>query len=171
MILNLPERSLDDADSSRTRALPARARPYLFCHGLLDLLCGTACLAGILLWLWPGILTLRYSGVVIAVVIVVELVALAVGCIMRVAFTRYGAVTESVTIAQGFFFRRSRHIPTARILNVDIVQGPIERLWDLVTVRFSTVAGVLRLGPVPSEEAARLRNIVIGVDHHDSSAR
>ncbi len=55
---------------------------------------------------------------------------------------------NELVIRSGVFFRNERHVPYARIQNVDAVQNPLHRLFQVVEVRVETGGG--------KEEEARL---------------
>ena len=73
-----------------------------------------------------------------AVVILIPLAAIAFG---RALSFRYRFDTTELIIRSGFVFRRVRHIPYDRIQNVNVVQGPLHRLLNVVEVRIETGGG------------------------------
>jgi putative membrane protein len=73
-----------------------------------------------------------------AVIVLVPLAAMALG---RALSFRYRFDTTELVIRSGFVFRRVRHIPYDRIQNVNVVQGIVHRLLDVVEVRIETGGG------------------------------
>jgi membrane protein YdbS with pleckstrin-like domain len=64
---------------------------------------------------------------------------------------RYRFEEKNITIERGVFFKRKSVIPYDRIQNVNIIQGPLERMYALKTVEVET-AGSSRMmyGGMPS---------------------
>jgi len=54
---------------------------------------------------------------------------------------RYRFDAEELVIREGIVFRNERHIPYARIQNVDLVQNPLHRMFDVAEVRLETAGG------------------------------
>jgi putative membrane protein len=54
---------------------------------------------------------------------------------------RYRFDRDELVIREGLLFRNERHIPFARIQNVDLVQNPFHRLLGVVEVRLETAGG------------------------------
>lgn len=54
---------------------------------------------------------------------------------------RYRYEANEIVIRTGFFFRNERHVPYARIQNLDAVQNVFHRLLDVVEVRVETGGG------------------------------
>lgn len=77
-------------------------------------------------------------------------------------FFRYRYDADEMVIRSGFVFRNERHVPYARIQNVDAVQGLLHRLLGVAEVRLETGAGtepeaVLRVLPLQAYEEMRRR--------------
>ena len=52
-------------------------------------------------------------------------------------------------------------IATPQVLNVEIVQGPLLRAFDVVSVRFTCITDIERLGPLRREAAEEARMTVL----------
>lgn len=59
----------------------------------------------------------------------------------RLRTLRYRLTAEELVITTGRWFRGERHIPYTRIQNIDLVQGPLHRLFDVGEVRLETASG------------------------------
>lgn len=59
----------------------------------------------------------------------------------RTRTLRYRFTEEELVISTGRWFRGERHIPYAKIQNIDLVQGPLHRLLDVGEVRLETASG------------------------------
>lgn len=75
--------------------------------------------------------------------------------------TTYTVTRDFVYVTHGWLWRRSTVIATAQILNVEIAQGPLLRAFDAVSVRFTCIADVQRLGPLKKDAAERIRLTVL----------
>lgn len=75
---------------------------------------------------------------------------------------RYDLTSDATEIAHGRVFLRERSIPTRRAFGVEVVQGPLLRALGLVELRIVTVVGTHPLGPVPPDEAERIRTVITG---------
>src|SRR5687767_694795 len=65
----------------------------------------------------------------------------ALGAAVRYLSYRYRYEENEIVIRSGILFRKERHIPYARIQNIDAVQRPLHRLLNVVEVRVETGAG------------------------------
>ncbi len=54
---------------------------------------------------------------------------------------RYELLGVHLVIREGLLFRKTRHIPFARIQNIDTVQNPLHRLFGVAEVRLETASG------------------------------
>ncbi len=54
---------------------------------------------------------------------------------------RYTLADDEIVIRDGLFTRTERHIPYARIQNVDLVQNPLHRAFGVAQVRVETASG------------------------------
>lgn len=75
--------------------------------------------------------------------------------------TSYTVTPDFVYITRGWLWRRSTVIATAQILNVEIVQGPLLRAFDAVSVRFTCISEIEGLGPLERDAAERVRATVL----------
>lgn len=85
--------------------------------------------------------------------------------LIRYVSFRYSFGADQLVIRSGLFVRGVRHVPYARIQNIDTVQGPLHRLLGVVEVRLETAAGkepeaVFRV--ITSTQLAELRARVFG---------
>lgn len=88
-----------------------------------------------------------------------------VEALIRYASFRYAFEGEHLVIREGVFVRSVRHVPYARIQNIDTLQGPLHRLLGVVEVRLETAGGdepevVFRV--ITSAQLAELRAGVFG---------
>lgn len=80
--------------------------------------------------------------------------------VLRYFTFRYALASDHFVIREGLLFRKTRHVPYARIQNIDTVQGPLHRLLGVVEARLETAAGqepeaVFRV--VSTEDLERIR--------------
>ncbi len=54
---------------------------------------------------------------------------------------RYRLTADHLVLREGLFFRKTRHIPYARIQNIDTVQNPLHRLLGVAEVLLETAGG------------------------------
>src|SRR5262245_16959737 len=54
---------------------------------------------------------------------------------------RYRFDRDELVVREGIVFRNERHIPYARIQNIDLVQNPLHRLFRVAEVRLETAVG------------------------------
>jgi len=93
--------------------------------------------------------------------------------VYRYFTTRFRIGTEELVVRRGLVFRNERHVPFARIQNVDLIQNPIHRLLKVAEMRVETGGGaepeaVLKVVRLESAEA--LRRAVFAQRSPDSSA-
>ncbi len=69
--------------------------------------------------------------------------------IFRYFTTWYSFADDDLIVRTGLWSRNERHIPYARIHNIEVVQGPLHRVLHVAEVRVETAGG--------SEQEARLR--------------
>ena len=75
---------------------------------------------------------------------------------------RYTLAEEEMVIRDGIFTRTERHIPYARIQNIDLVQNPVHRAFNVALVRVETASGgkpeaVIRVLSLEAIERMRAR--------------
>ena len=63
------------------------------------------------------------------------------GAVVQYIVFRYDLGEDELVILDGVFTRTERHIPYARIQNIDIVQNPLHRMLDVALVRIETASG------------------------------
>jgi putative membrane protein len=91
---------------------------------------------GLLLLLGAGTAGLEWQAWLVWLAIPYTLVA-----ILRCLSFRYRFEESELVITTGFVFRNERHVPYARIQNVDAVQNVVHRLFRVVDVRVETGGG------------------------------
>jgi putative membrane protein len=84
----------------------------------------------------------------------VFIVPFAIGAAVRVLSYRYRFAEAELVVRTGFIFRNERHIPYARIQNVDAVQNVLHRALGVAEVRIETGGG--------SEGEAKMRVVSLG---------
>jgi len=85
--------------------------------------------------------------------------------LIRYVSFRYAFEAAELVVREGWLFRSVRHVPYARIANLDTVQGPLHRFLGVVEVRLETAGGsepeaVFRV--ITLEQLAELRARVFG---------
>ena len=76
-------------------------------------------------------------------------VPISIFAVFRYFTTWYSFADDDLIVRTGLWSRNERHIPYARIHNVEMVQGPLHRMLRVAEVRVETAGG--------SEQEARLR--------------
>jgi putative membrane protein len=61
--------------------------------------------------------------------------------LFRYLTLRYRFTEDKLIVRQGLIFRNERHIPLARIQNIDLVQNPLHRAFNVAEVRIETASG------------------------------
>lgn len=79
----------------------------------------------------------------------------------QVEHTSFMVTPDFVYITRGWLWRRSMVISTAQILNVEVVQGPLLRAFDVVSVRFTCISEIEGLGPLERDAAELVRATVL----------
>ena len=64
-----------------------------------------------------------------------------IGALFQYFSYRYRFGEEELVVREGIFFRNERHIPYARVQNVDTVQNPLHRMLKVAEVRIETASG------------------------------
>jgi putative membrane protein len=113
----------------------------------------------------PALLVLvsaRSAGVAWQVWTVWLIIPYAVVAIARYASFRYRYEASEIVIRTGFLFRNERHIPYAKIQNLDAVQNVLHRVLRVVEVRVETGGGqepeaTLSVLPCPALDEMRRR--------------
>jgi len=65
----------------------------------------------------------------------------AVAAMLRYVSYRYRLGSDEMVVREGIVTRNERHIPYARIQNIDLVQNPLHRLFGVAEVRLQTASG------------------------------
>jgi putative membrane protein len=63
------------------------------------------------------------------------------GAVIQYWFYRYRLEGDEMVVREGILFRNERHIPYARIQNIDLVQKPLHRLFNVAEARVETASG------------------------------
>ena len=92
----------------------------------------------------------------------IALVFVAVMALLPYVIFRYTLAEDEMVVRDGIFTRTERHIPYARIQNIDLVQNPVHRAFDVALVRVETASGgrpeaVLRVLSLEAIERMRAR--------------
>jgi putative membrane protein len=88
-----------------------------------------------------------------------------VNALVRYVSFRYTMTGDHLVLREGLISRNVRHVPYARVQNIDTLQGPFHRLLGVVEVRLETAAGkepeaVFQV--ISSAQLAELRAHVFG---------
>ena len=92
----------------------------------------------------------------------IALVFVAVIALLPYLIFRYTLAEDEMVVRDGIFTRTERHIPYVRIQNIDLVQNPVHRAFDVALVRVETASGgkpeaVLRVLSLEAIEQMRAR--------------
>ena len=92
----------------------------------------------------------------------IVLVFVAVAALLPYLIFRYTLAEDEMVIRDGIFTRTERHIPYARIQNIDLVRNPVHRAFNVALVRVETASGgkpeaVLRVLSIEAVEQMRAR--------------
>ena len=103
--------------------------------------------------------------------VTIALVFVAVVALLPYLIFRYTLAEDEMVIRDGIFTRTERHIPYARIQNIDLVQNPLHRAFDVALVRVETASGgkpeaVLRVLSLDAIEQMRARVFAGRSDAH-----
>ncbi len=96
-----------------------------------------------------------------------------IATLVRYASYRYRFAPEELVVRHGIVFRNERHIPYARIQNIDLVQNPLHRLCRVAEVRLETAGGqkpeaVMRVLSLEAVERMRAR-VFAGTPRSDAA--
>ena len=86
----------------------------------------------------------------------------AAGAVFRYLTFRYRFENQDLVVRRGLLFRNERHIPYARIQNVDLVQNVLHRMLGVAEVRVQTASGgeaeaIFKVLSIEAVEAMRTR--------------
>jgi membrane protein YdbS with pleckstrin-like domain len=115
-----------------------------------------AALSGLLFWAAGG----PWPGIIAAVVVLALGVLFAWFLRRRFGAWRYQERDEDLLVARGVMVQRLSVVPYGRMQFVEVTAGPIERLFQLSTVKLHTAAAAsdARIPGLERAEAARLRD-------------
>jgi membrane protein YdbS with pleckstrin-like domain len=115
-----------------------------------------AVLFGILFWATQGPL----AGLISVVVVAVLGATLSWFLRRRFGAWRYQERNEDLLVARGVMVQRLSVVPYGRMQFVEVTAGPVERLFQLSTVKLHTAAAAsdARIPGLERAEAARLRD-------------
>lgn len=90
----------------------------------------------------------------------VMVIPIALGAFVRSLSYRYRLDEADLVVRTGFVFRKERHIPYARIQNIEAIQTVVHRLFRVIEIRIETGAGkeddaTMRVVPVAAYEEIR----------------
>jgi hypothetical protein len=99
-------------------------------------------------------------GIITAVVVLLLGALLSWFLRRRFRAWRYQERNEDLIVARGVMVRRLSVVPYGRMQFVEVTAGPIERLFELSTVKLHTAAAAsdARIPGLERDEAARLRD-------------
>lgn len=88
-----------------------------------------------------------------------------VNALLRYVSFRYTLTDDHLVVREGILVKNVRHVPYARVQNLDTLQGPLHRLLGVVEVRLETAAGkepeaVFQV--ISSAQLAELRTRIFG---------
>ena len=89
----------------------------------------------------PAVLVLFASGESYELWALAFVVPVTVGALLQYAVYRYRLAADEMVVRDGLLTRTERHIPYARIQNVELVQNPLHRLLRVALVRVETASG------------------------------
>ncbi len=136
--------------------LPRSARSYWVVSAIVTWGIVAGVLTGCVLWFrWPIWWWLPLAGW--AVIVLAELAFLAV----RYRHYRYRISDLELSVTQGRLVSRQITTAVPQILHTELSQGPIQRLYSLVTFKAQQASGSVDVGPITAEEAERLRQLVL----------
>jgi len=64
-----------------------------------------------------------------------------INALVRYVSFRYTMTADHLVVREGLLVKNVRHVPYARVQNLDTLQGPLHRLFGVVEVRLETAAG------------------------------
>ena len=89
----------------------------------------------------PAIVVLFASGESYELWALAFVLPVALGAVLQYSVFRYRLTDDEIVVRDGLLTRTERHIPYARIQNVDLVQNPLHRLLRVALVRVETASG------------------------------
>lgn len=86
--------------------------------------------------------------------------------------TRYRVDHDGLTIRRGIFWRSETFVPRSRIQHTDVLQGPLQRQFELATLIVHTAGtqdASVPLGGLSYQVALPIRDLLIGAGGADDS--
>ena len=71
-------------------------------------------------------------------------------------FWRYGIFDDKIETVNGVIIKKKIIIPISRVQNIKIEQGPIQRIFGIVTIKIVTAGGDHEIPAITSVEADRI---------------
>jgi putative membrane protein len=111
--------------------------------------------------LLPGLIVLVFRpGGQYEIWLMILFVPAVVGALAKYLSFRYQLGPDELVIREGIVTRNERHVPYARIQNIDLVQNPFHRWFKVAEVRVETASGdrpeaIMRVLSLSSVEAMR----------------
>jgi len=91
--------------------------------------------------LFPLIAVLFFSGGAYQVWFTLFLIPVTIAAVVKYAFYRYRLGDDEMMVREGVLTRNERHIPYARIQNINLVQNPFHRMLKVAEVHVETASG------------------------------
>jgi len=110
--------------------------------------------------------TFLVAGILAAMLVIWALVAPG----LAYARWRFAVGSELLRMRSGIVFHEEKAIPISRLQHVDLLRGPIERLFGLATLVVWTAGNEgasFRLQGLRAERAARLRDVILAARGDD----
>ena len=88
----------------------------------------------------------------------------------RYQYTRYRVDRLGLTIRRGIYWRSVTSVPKSRIQHIDVLQGPVQRRFELATLVVHTAgtqSASVSLGGLSHADALPLRDFLIDRDDRD----
>lgn len=88
----------------------------------------------------------------------------------RYRYTRYRVDQLGLTIRRGIYWRSVTVVPKSRVQHIDVLQGPVQRRFELATLVVHTAgthSASISLGGLSHTAALSLRDFLIDRDHRD----
>lgn len=114
---------------------------------------------------FPHLTGLKYITTLLTVIIIANsVIKTFIFPFWEYKFWRYGIFEDKVETIQGVIIKKKLIIPISRVQNIKIEQGPIQRIFGIVTIKIVTAGGHHEIPAITSIEADRitdnLKNIV-----------
>lgn len=90
---------------------------------------------------WALLLVLLFSPSGSKILIAFLFLPTVMSSVLKYVSFRYWLGPEEMVIREGILRRNERHIPYSRIQNIDLIQNPLHRLFQVAVVRLETASG------------------------------